>query len=245
MLNNSPDLFGYCGVQSLAESLLNYVTIKLDADSDFAGLSFAERSETALNEINEYMRKQKSTYDLRTTKFLHAGRDNRRTFNLNDISYSPQENSFESVAVNMDDIVRGTKTAGLKIIGSGKDKFKSRMDKVLANDAFNFSPATRSSRLFFQLFSEFIDSNTDPFVGAPIQLASLYTNGNGHLLGLIENDELYFKGKKFRPQFGDVDEWRNRRFEICDFRTKLPKENAQKQPPFVFRDKKQSPDSPQ
>jgi hypothetical protein len=220
-----PEVIGYCGDVLFPSQTLSQVVELMDRDAFFP-IGIDHRDKTRY--IVETLEKAASTYPLQETRdftIVYCTRVNEGVecaFDCNVVSFSAGK-STDTSSVDI------PSTSGvLKILGSGKGKYKPHLSEWQSSDVGG------TSRALFSSFCEFLHSHSDNKTGGPPQLAGLFREGAAKSFGIVWDERLYLVGMEMRAAKHKHDfDCYNDLFELCDPVTLQRCDGAQPQPsPF-------------
>jgi hypothetical protein len=226
-LNQSPDIFGYCGDVLFPSLVLSQVlemadsSLLFDQDSSSAH-KFAAIREKLIYQFSKYPHEVETITD-KTVEILHASRDsvNVNQFACNLLKWT-RKDGWQSSSVKLPE-----ESGPLFVRGSGAHEFENNFVK------YKKGPNAGTSRNVFHCFCDSLFNTREPTVGGAPQLAGLTRKPSspGIYYGIIAEGRRYYLGAPI-DELSNFDRlvWRNELFEICDGRTGKRKADAQSQP---------------
>lgn len=226
-LDNHPDIFGYCGDVLFPMLVLGQVSEMADASVLFAeDVSVVQKSQAVLMKLQEQFNRYPSdvaSISQDSLTVVHISRN---------LLKPPDFRAFEYRWTRRDgwsnnQIAFPTTSGLIGSWGSGSQSFSR-----LLRD-YDDGPSGGTSRAVFQCFCNSVSSTEDKYTGGAPQLVGLYRGREprAQKYGIIFKEQRFLFGASVEDIIfpGDL-EWRNERFELCDGRTKLRKDEAQPQP---------------
>lgn len=220
-LNNSPDIFGYCGDVLFASQTISQIVAL-----DNSHLLFPQNSDCAAKSkiVFEQIERQFASYpDRRTSSIYHISRDFDATFHVYKYSCKGLSAKWE-----LQEVMFSKTTSSLIFVdGSGASEFQNLYRKYQNGDIAG------TSRNIYQCFCNSLMHSKIPTCGGSPQLVGLYRGKkfNGLPFGIIYQKKRHFLGSP-SPKMPDynVVRWYNENFEICDGNSMERFPDAMRQP---------------
>ncbi|MEI4650875.1 hypothetical protein WAG28_23720 [Bacillus cereus] len=222
--NNYPDILGYCGDVGFPSIVLSQIIEMADSGLLFKDDFTCKEKFEAINEtLKNAFLKYPSEVTYGSLKIIHISREatDNKKFVCHLIKWNPKDNwGYEEVTLPAE--------SGLILaMGSGETEFQTNYGRYQNGDN------TGTSRNVFQCFCDTLFNIEDTQCGGSPQLVGLYRKPESTALrfGIIKDGKRYLFGAEIdNPINFDMIEWRNEFFELCDGRTMLKLEHAQRQP---------------
>jgi len=232
-LQNSPDVFGYCGDVLFPSIVLGQICEMADAGLLFSREASPEEKSTAIlaKLVEQFLQYPSEVSNIgRDFQILHLSKKNEGAADFQAYQFEWRRGSgWIKQEKRMP-----TQTETLYIGGSGRDLF-SRTFQGYRNSAIAGS-TDAVSQAVFQSICHTIGSGKEPTVGGPPQLVALFRGGPKSKasvkFGIIVNGQRFVFGAPISEnmQEGNDIEWRNTLSERCDGRTLQRLTGAQAQP---------------
>lgn len=213
------DLFGYCGQVDFPLPTLLRVLKMIDDGRLFSSGDGADvRNEKFEEEVKDSFATYSIKKDFTVLHASRAGEGMNASYFLWSIAWSIEQGWItQTLQLPTESAIVLSEGSGGRAVLQYNEQWRYRL------------PGT--SRSVFSAFSDALESGEDYKSGGAMQLVGFYRKGPGRYFGVIQ------KGRRFLMGDETMDmercarfEWRNRAFELCDFRTleRLPK--AQRHP---------------
>lgn len=212
--------FGYCGTVVFPALCLSQINDLINLGAFFSeGMTSLQKYEKFCRHVTESFNNCEAKAGFNIVFGARDGVGKKCKFFVWEFSWSPGKNfttkSLELPATS-DTIV---------VLGSGENSVN---DMVLN---WSKSSSGGTSRAIFSAFCDSISSGVDKFSGGAPQIVSLFREGGSNSYGFIQGEDLFSFG--MRVEESDALEslrWTNNLFEVCDWKTKKRKPDAQPQP---------------
>lgn len=220
-LNNSPDIFGYCG-----DVLFASQTISQMVALDNSHLLFPPNIDCAAKSkiVFEQIKQRFVAYPGRhTSSIYHISRDFDAVFHVYKYSYSGLSTNWDAQEIKYDRTVSSL----IFTDGSGAAEFQNLYRKYQNGDIAG------TSRNIYQCFCSSLLHSKIPTCGGSPQLVGLYRGKkfNGLSFGIIyQNNRLFLGGPSPVMDDYNVVRWYNENFEICDGNSMERFPDAMRQP---------------
>ena len=222
-LENSPDIFGFCGDVLFPSQVLSQIT-----DLDRSRVLFPtrinsdSRSSVIVRLLNTHIQRYPSIIQAKTSIY-HLSRGDGSTFYAYKYCYDYAARKWKADIISTD----YSKSKLIICDGSGADLFFEKYTHYQCGDISN------TSRNVYQCFCASLKSGLLPGCGVPPQLVGLYRGQkyNSMVFGSIYENKRYLSGSPTQ----DLDDynsvrWYNENFEICDGNNLKKYPTAMRQP---------------
>lgn len=213
-----PWIFGFCGDVLIPTQLLSQLVDSIDSEVLFSPDTSLAKKWLAIQELlTEGLRGASPFMSNDTSYILAFHRTEGAKFNCGYYTIYKGSVNFTRVDLNI------KTSAIIKTLGTGAKRYVEIESKLRKNNSGNLV-----ARIYFGAFCRTISETHVPTVGGAPQLGTLRTKGNGQLISVLRDGEIYFQGIKSKPS--KHHDCFDKNFQRIDPSTRKLKNKAQRQP---------------